>query len=160
MTVVLKFQGHSDDTFACTGPGIDIDRDNCASGKPIYMRVSHGEDALIVRGQYADGPAAGWSIAVAPADSADGEERHIPAWAMRIERSDREYSPMLVVDAPHGVSVALVDSKGNVEPRNQQERDTLVASLRAANAEQAKTISELRREFGRMASTADKFARA
>ena len=32
---LLRFEGYSDDTFACTGPGIDVDLDTCASGAPL-----------------------------------------------------------------------------------------------------------------------------
>lgn len=108
MTKRLTFQGYSDDTFACEGPGIDVDHDNCASGKPIYMLVKrpNSTEGLIVSGQYAPGPAAGWIIGVAPADWGV-DEHHIPDWPMRFARTDREYSPMLLVDAPDDIVVRL-----------------------------------------------------
>lgn len=106
----LRFEGYSDDTFACTGPGIDVDYDNCANGKPIFMRVDGAAGGLVVRGQYAEGPCGGWSIAVAPADHGV-EEHHIPEWPMRIERSDREYSPRLVIEADDDVRVSLITTE-------------------------------------------------
>lgn len=107
---ILRFQGYSDDTFACRAPGIDVDYDNCASGEPIYMRVEASDGAMIVAGQYAAGPSGGWHIAVAPIDPGAEDEQHIPDWTMTIMRSDREYSPMLMVMAPDDVSVRLVTS--------------------------------------------------
>ena len=108
----LTFEGYSDDTFACTGPKIDCDLDNCASGAPIFMEVAGngGVERMVVRGQYAEGPCAGWSIAVAPADFGR-EERAIPVWPMRFERSDRPYSPRLLVDAPDDVQVRLLEHR-------------------------------------------------
>ena len=112
----LRFEGYSDDTFGCTGPGIDVDYDNCANGKPIFMRVDAAAGSLVVRGQYAEGPCGGWSIAVAPADHG-AEEFHIPEWPMRIIRGSAEYSPRLVIEAPDDVQVTLINSKGKpMEP--------------------------------------------
>lgn len=107
MVKILTFQGYSDDTFVCEGPGIGVDYDNCASGNPIFMRVDGSGGSLVVRGQYAEGPCGGWSIAVAPADHGH-DEFHIPEWPMRIKRSDREYSPRLVIEAPDDVTVRLL----------------------------------------------------
>lgn len=103
----LTFQGYSDDTFACAGPGIDVDRDNGGSELPVTMRVAVGDEVLIVVGQYAavqDCP--GWLIGVGPADFG-AIEKHIPAWPIRFERSEREYSPRLVIEAPDDVVVTL-----------------------------------------------------
>jgi hypothetical protein len=103
----LVFQGYSDDTFACEGPGIDVDRDTCASGEAVYMRVWCGDaDCLIVSGQYCPGDTGGWLIGVSPARGAD--EQHIPLWPIRIERGEREYSPLLVIEAPDDVHVELL----------------------------------------------------
>lgn len=107
MVKVLSFEGYSDDTFMCIGPDIGVDYDNCANGEPIFMRVDGSGGSLVVRGQYAEGPCGGWSIAVAPADHGH-DEFHIPEWPMRIERSDREYSPRLVIEAPDDVTVRLL----------------------------------------------------
>lgn len=106
MSKTLHFEGHSDDTFSCEGAGCDVDRDNCASGEPIFMRLDGSGGSLVVRGQYAEGPCGGWSIAVAPADHGS-DEFHIPTWPMHFERSDREYSPRLVIEAPDNVQVTL-----------------------------------------------------
>ena len=66
----LKFEGYSDDTFACLGPKIDVDHDTCASGKPVAMLVASAEQGagIIVVGQYAPGHAHGWLIGVSPYD--------------------------------------------------------------------------------------------
>lgn len=111
MTKTLRFQGYSDDTFDCYGLGIDVDYDNGGNGKPVFMRVDGTGGSLVVRGQYAEGPCGGWSIAVAPADYG-ADEFHIPEWPMRFERSDREYSPRLIIEAPDDVKVTLI----GVEP--------------------------------------------
>ena len=74
---LLRFEGYSDDTFACTGPGIDVDLDTCASGAPVYMRVEAGKDSMIVCGQYAPGPVAGWIIGVGP-DDGEIEDKPVP----------------------------------------------------------------------------------
>ncbi len=107
----LHFEGHSDDTFG-EFKAFNIDHDNCASGEPIFFEViaEGGEKGLIVRGQYADGPCAGWSIGVSPADMGIQEE-HIPAWPIRLERSEREYSPRLVIEAPDDVVVRRRESE-------------------------------------------------
>lgn len=108
--IPLRFEGYSDDTFACTGPGIDVDRDNCGNGEPIYMRVDSASGSLVVRGQYADGPCGGWSIGIAPTDHGH-EEAHIPDWPIRIIRGFREYSPVLVIETAPDVKVSIVENK-------------------------------------------------
>jgi len=100
----LHFEGYSDDTFACSGKGIDVNHDNCASCEPIDMVVTSAEGSMLVRGQYSVG--GGWLIGIAPPDETD--EIHIPEWPMRFTRSDREYSPRLVIDAPDDVSVKVL----------------------------------------------------
>ena len=107
MTNVLSFEGYSDDAFACAGLNIDVYKNTCASDKPVYMRVEASDGAMIVRGQYTDGPCGGWSIGVSPIG-----EQHIPAWPMRFALSDRPYSPMLIVEAPDDVKVFFVGEKG------------------------------------------------
>ena len=107
-TVTLKCEGSSDDTFGVYGAGPDDDFDNCASGEPIVFKVSHGDDAFFVVGQYG-ARSGGWCIGVEPCDEPD--ERHIPDWPMRFERSDREYSPRLVITAPRGVKVKHVKAR-------------------------------------------------
>lgn len=105
----LKFVGYSDDTFACTGPGIDVDKDTCASGKPVTMLVASASHAggIIVVGQYAPGHADGWLIGVSNRDPSH-DDVPIPAWPIRIERSERGYSPMLLIEAPDDVKVILL----------------------------------------------------
>lgn len=110
---LLKFQGYSDDTFACTGPHIDVDEDNCASGDPIVMHVSGVDGDLLVIGQYAAGHSGGWQIAVAPydPDGRDDDTVHVPQWPISVGRSERHYSPMLTISAPDDVCVELMDNE-------------------------------------------------
>jgi hypothetical protein len=124
----LHFQGYSDDTFACTGPGIDVDCDTCGIGEPVYMRVWGEGGSLIVCGLYALGPACGWLIGVAPAG---GDDSPIPDWSIKMDRSERPYSPLLIVEAPHDVAVELLDYKGRRVPRTSAERDQALADVRA-----------------------------
>lgn len=114
----LTFQGYSDDTFACSGSGIDVDHDNCASGTPIFMKVESGSDGLIVVGHYAVGPCGGWMIGVSPLNPGSEDEKHIPEWPISFRRSDREYSPTLVIEAPDDVRVFLVDENGRDKARD------------------------------------------
>lgn len=98
--MIITFVGHSDDTF---GSNVE-DHDNCASGKPIVYRLSHGDDSVLVWGQYApdetDKPC--WVVGISPDEAPDRVEKAIPLWPMRFERSDREYSAALVIEAPDG----------------------------------------------------------
>lgn len=104
-TIRLVCEGSSDDTFGVYGGGLDADHDNCANGKPIAFRVRAGDESLIVVGQYAPGECAGWLIGIAP----DGEDdTPIPQWRMWFERSDRAYSPALVIEAPLGATVEYI----------------------------------------------------
>lgn len=102
----LKFDGYSDDTFACIGPGIDVDYDTCASCDPVIMRVEAGGETLTVVGQYSINGTGGWMIGV----STDGEveDAPIPSWPIRIIRGECDYSPRLEIDAPDDVTVELV----------------------------------------------------
>lgn len=105
---ILTVEGYSDDTFMCTGPGIDIDHDNAASGEPVVFRIQSGADAMLVIGQYAAAPSGGWQIAVAPIDNETGDDQPIPDWPMAIGRSQRPYSPALFITAPDDVSVVMI----------------------------------------------------
>lgn len=111
----LEFVGYSDDTFACTGPGIDVDRDTCASREPVTMRVQSGDRSLLVVGQYAPGECAGWLIGVAnddwPADPPTGEryDQPIPPWPIRYaQTAEDRYTPRLVIEAPADATVTLL----------------------------------------------------
>lgn len=108
MTVPLRFQGYSDDTFACDGPGIDVDCDTCASRKMVVMEVRSGADALFVTGQFAAGPVAGWTIGVGPVEGPDREAQPVPNWPIRIIRGFQPYSVVLVIEAPDHVTVRVV----------------------------------------------------
>lgn len=107
MSKLLKCEGSSDDTFGVYGAGPDDDYDNCATGKPISFRVSAKSDdgALIVVGQYAPGYCAGWLIGISSDEHPDYEDCPIPEWPMRFERSDADYSPRLIIEAPDDVIV-------------------------------------------------------
>lgn len=109
---ILKCQGYSDDTFECAGKGAYADRDNCASGKPIFIRIQSGDDALIVRGQYAEGSSGGWTIGVSPVDPCAEDEKHIPTWPITIVRSERGYSPLMLIEAPDDATAFVVDEHG------------------------------------------------
>ena len=100
----LIFEGYSDDTFAELTT--DTDYDNCASGEPVSIMISHGEDRMIVRGQYCPDETTGWQISVVR-DHED-DDRPLPDWPMWIEQSDRPYSPRLVIEAPQDVRVTLL----------------------------------------------------
>lgn len=65
--------------------------------------------------QYAPGPCAGWVIGVAPADF--WREQHpVPVWPITIQRSDRDYSPVLMIEAPDDVIVHLIGDDGERLP--------------------------------------------
>lgn len=106
MAKTLTFAGYSDDTFYCEGQGINVDKDTCGNGKPVRMVVTSAEGMMLVTGQYCPGTATGWQISIAPAHD-DPDENPIPAWPMRIERSERPYSPALIIDAADDVEVRL-----------------------------------------------------
>lgn len=106
----LTFQGYSDDTFDCTGDGVnvdyEVDYEDAASGKPISMLVVGAGGMCIVTGQYCPGQATGWLIGVAPCgDDTDP----MPEWPMRLMAGDNNYSVKLEIDAPNNVKVTLVD---------------------------------------------------
>ena len=101
----LQFYGHSDDTFGEYGRTHD-DHDNCASGKPIRFLVKHGDDQLIVVGQYGQGTGASWTVGV----DMVGEDIPLPPWRIWIragKASECGYSPTLEIDAPEGTTVTL-----------------------------------------------------
>lgn len=104
----LRFEGYSDDTFSCTGKGIDVDRDNAADMSPVSMRVAGSGGELLVTGQYCPSPATGWQVSVAPSHD-DPDENPIPEWPMRVVRGERPYSAALEIDAPDDVTVELVE---------------------------------------------------
>lgn len=99
----LQFYGHSDDTFGEYGRTSE-DHDNCASGKAIRFLVKHGNDQLIVVGQYDSAPDATWTVGVDMA----GENIPLPPWPISIragKAKECEYSPTLEIDAPEGTTV-------------------------------------------------------
>jgi hypothetical protein len=153
---VLAFVGYSDDTFSCQGPGIDVDRDTCASGAPVYMLVKGKGGALVVSGQYCPGPTHGWQIAVAPwdPDHRDDDTVHMPLWDIRITRSQRPYSPALTIVAPDDVTVELLDHLGRIEPSTPEARDKLVDELRNKVDDLAATITRMRDTFERISQFA------
>lgn len=103
----LRFEGYSDDTFGEYATANE-DYDNCASGEPIVFKVwsISANDGLYVVGQYCPGPCTGWLIGVARLN--DDDDRHMPEWPMRFERSadkNHTYSPALFIDAPDDATV-------------------------------------------------------
>lgn len=106
----LRFEGHSDDTFGEYGH-FNEDRDNCASGSPHVFKVEGlskdgTRSGLHVWGLY--DPAlcpkstpACWIIGIQQLE----EDLALPDWPMRWEITERGYSPVLVIDAPEGVTL-------------------------------------------------------
>src|SRR5687767_1544276 len=103
--IKLTCEGSSDDTFGVYGAGPDDDYDNCASCEPIVFRVSSVSDgSLLIVGQYAPKFAGGvWLVGIVP-DASD-DEHPIPEWPMHFQRSERPYSPQLIIEAPNDVTV-------------------------------------------------------
>lgn len=105
---IARFQGHSDDTFACYSEDFNVDYDNCASGEPITMIVSVGEiDQLAVTGQYApNNKYSGWAITVQLVSEDNPLNKGLSIY---LTESDRPYSPELLIDGPNDMDVRLVD---------------------------------------------------
>lgn len=106
----LRFEGCSDDTFG-EYAATNEDHDNCADGTPIRWLVEAGNERLLVIGQYSPDGAAGWQIGVAAVDDPDDDigDPQIPEWPMHFERSERPYSPALVIEAPDGVTLRCLE---------------------------------------------------
>jgi NADPH-dependent ferric siderophore reductase len=101
----LRFEGFSDDTFGELTTRTDYD--NCADGTPIIFLVAvPGGMSCAVYGMYCPDGATGWMIGVARHDEDD--DTAMPAWPMRIEHSEREYSPRLVMEVPDEATVTLL----------------------------------------------------
>ena len=96
----LKFHGYSDDTFGEYGV-TNQDCDNCANGKPIQCIVDCGQEGrVMVVGQYSNVTmgSGSWLVGLSKVDEYD----ELPDWNFRIEKSDCEYSPALLMDLPEG----------------------------------------------------------
>lgn len=109
-TVTLRFEGYSDDTFGEVEHFGD-DFDNAASGKPIRYLVTHPDvpGGMVVVGQYGREDVPGdWFIGVAGYDP-DYADVPMPDWPMRIVRSERPYSPSLIIKAPAGVVIRCLE---------------------------------------------------
>lgn len=107
MTITLRFEGYSDDTFGEVAHFKD-DFDNCASGKPIEYLV-HSEAAgcgLIVTGQHCPGNSGSWLIGVSNFDP-NFEDVAMPRWPVRIEPQAYRngFNPSLLIDAPDDVTI-------------------------------------------------------
>ena len=111
----LRFQGYSDDTFDCSGPGIDVDHDDCAQGSLRAMRVSSGDMGLIVTGQYApcilnrNMHLHSWVIGICNQIELFSDTKPLPNWPIRIMSCERTYTPLLEIDVPDDVVVELMD---------------------------------------------------
>jgi hypothetical protein len=102
----LRFEGYSDDTFGEVAVS-HVDYDNCASGKPIVLKVwsKSANDGLFVVGQYCPGPLTGWMIGIGRLN--DDDDFCLPSWPMRFGKADRPYSPAFLIDAPDDVTVEV-----------------------------------------------------
>src|SRR5690554_1069748 len=102
-TKTLVFQGYSDDTFG-EYRETNVDYDNSASGRPIVFEVVSGRgkkrEGLLAIGQYCPEGAGGWLVGVAPHPDIGDGDGPIPEWPITIERSERSYSPSLVIEVP------------------------------------------------------------
>lgn len=109
----FTFQGNSDDTFGEYNVTKD-DYDNCASGAPIeYLITAEGvSGGVLVTGQYARRDLASWEISIAAYDpSADDDP--MPDWPITIRRSDRGYSPLLIIAAPDNAVLRCLTREAN-----------------------------------------------
>lgn len=104
---VLRFEGHSDDTFGEVSHFHD-DYDNYASGKPIeYLVECEGVDGgIVVTGQHCPNNSGSWLIGVANHDP-DYSDRAMPNWPIQIVPQDGKYgfSPALIIEVPDGVKI-------------------------------------------------------
>ena len=100
----LQFEGFSDDNFGENNVYKDT-HDNCAKDEPIVFLVTSMDGRLYVYGHYSPIKHNGcWAIGVSKVDEDDA----MPKWPMRLIQGDRPYSPMLEIDAPDDVHVALL----------------------------------------------------
>ena len=99
---ILRFVGHSDDTFGEETTGVD--HDNCANGEPIDFLVSTILGAVIVSGHYDYREC--WAIGIRLAR----EGAELPAWPMRFE-PEHGYSHALDIEAPSDVVVEYLPVK-------------------------------------------------
>ena len=100
---ILKFYGHSDDTFGEYGvTGLDFD--NCANGKPIIFKVSADGKAVFVTGQYSRYGNNTWGI-----DIAFEDEDSKPDWTMRL--SFKDYTTVLEMDVPDGFALEYIGER-------------------------------------------------
>ena len=98
----LRFEGCSDDTFGEYGV-TGIDDDDCAEGSIRTFKVSSGSEALFVCGQYApEGTPGCWWIGIQTDDNYP-----LPPWPIRLDRGERDYSPVLIVEVPDDATVEL-----------------------------------------------------
>lgn len=118
-TVLLRFEGSSDDTFGEVSHFRD-DYDNCASGKHIdWVVTAPGvTGGLVVSGQYGRNAtkklSVSWQIGVAPYDPTH-DDVPAPEWPMRFERGSRPYSLALVIEAPAGVAIQCLQIQKQTE---------------------------------------------
>jgi hypothetical protein len=115
VSVTLRFEGYSDDTFGEVAHFND-DYDNCASGNPIEYLVQDPatKHALIVTGQHCPNNSGSWMIGVAANHDPDGGDVDFPRWPMRIVPQDYRngFQPALVIEAPDGVTIRCLQRGG------------------------------------------------
>lgn len=101
----LEFEGYSDDTFGEYGvTGEDVD--NCGTMEPIQCVVDGGEyGRLMVIGQYSKASCNNgcWMIGISKVE----EEDVLPDWNISLLQGDMEYSPVLELEIPDNINVAL-----------------------------------------------------
>lgn len=109
----FTFQGNSDDTFGEYNVTSD-DYDNCASGKPIeFLITAEGvPGGVLVTGQYALRDLASWEISIASYDP-QGDDIPLPDWPITFQRSDRGYSPLLIIGAPDNAVLRCLTREAN-----------------------------------------------
>ena len=100
---VLRFHGYSDDTFGEYGV-MDLDWDNCASGKPITFKVTAGKESLYVTGQYNRLGNGCWDVSVTQVREGDN-----PTFPIRV--FFEVYSTVVEIEVPDDFIVEHVDEK-------------------------------------------------
>ena len=121
MSIAMRFEGHSDDTFSVHDGSGSHSQDNAGSGRPmIFLIESPTGGAMYVWGQYSGpdwpkGSPACWMIGLQQFD--EGEA--LPNWPMLWGTSDSGYSPLLVVTAPDDATVRAFPSGADVLERGR-----------------------------------------
>ena len=92
--------GHSDDTFG-EYAYFNEDFDTCGSGEPVTYKVSSGNKAIYVTGQYSRFGNGCWSI-----DVASENEDNLPSWPMSIHFEG--YTAVLEISVPDDITLERI----------------------------------------------------